>query len=574
MNTLTTTCCELQGELGRRLRAIWHDNLRVLNWEQDFLKPFREKTSGASFYVGLGKTLTGLVYAARHFGGEADTLRQRIVSETLKTQDADGYIGCYGEADRGHRCWDAHEQAYIIQALLDNAMVFGDQASLDGAMKLGRWLMSRLKNQQWRKVNEGYLWVQLCLTGVDRAMLRLGRQTGEPAFLDFLEHDLNVPGWFDPIVEGRQGGVAGHAYAYLSHCLAQMEMQPAGAPIPPATQAVIGYLRAGGGLVISGNCGHTECWHSDQRIDGKLGETCTAAYLIRWAFHLLGRTHDGWFGDLIERAMYNALFAANSRDGRRIRYYSAAEGPRTWHPNDTYCCPGNYRRILGELPDHILRPHGEGVAIDLYESCRAATTLAGGRKLELRLTTEYPMDGRIVVELSPQQPGQQPGEFPVDLRIPGWAAGHAIQVNGQPVSCPVHQGYASILRPWRAGDRIELMLDMPWRLVRGFRKQQQRVAVMRGPVVWGADPADHPGLEEQLHHAMPDVRTCVLSSGERRAEVRGKLKDQTVELHLIPFADMNTAVTYFDGQPNQGDEPDHLLWLAPDPIGVGAAPEA
>jgi hypothetical protein len=43
---------------------------------------------------------------------------------------------------------------------------------------------------------------------------------------------------------------------------------------------------------------------------------------------------------------------------------------------------------------------------------------------------------------------------------------------------------------------------------------------------------------------------------------------------LVPYYALDTAVTYFAGRPGIGDERDHLLWLATDPIGVGVAASA
>ncbi len=134
-------------------------------------------------------------------------------------------------------------------------------------------------------------------------------------------------------------------------------------------------------------------------MDGKHGETCATAYLIRWAGHLLRRTDDSWYADLIERAMYNALFAANSPDGRRIRYYSPASGPRLWFPRDTYCCPGNYRRIVAELPSLIARRTGDGLALDLYETCRLRTEI-DGTAVELRVHGGLPWSGTAAVEIA------------------------------------------------------------------------------------------------------------------------------------------------------------------------------
>ncbi len=563
----------LSGPIGARVQAVWEGNLKKINWEQDFLEPFRAKSADGG-YIGLGKTLSGLVHAARRFGGEADVLRRRIVSELLQTQDVDGYMGLYLPASRTYKVWDVHEQAYLIQALVENAEWFDDSASLQAAERLGRWLLPRLADGRWRDIAnvitpEGpkdFLWNPLAIIGLDRALLALSRATGDPVFADFGRDEMRLPAWCDLIVEGRQGEVCGHAYAYLARCLAQLEMDDS-PTLPDATRAVIGYLRAGGGLVISGTCGLTECWHSDQELAGNLGETCTTAYLVRWAAHLLRRTHEAWFGDLMERAIYNALFAAASPDGRRIRYYSAGEGPRKWYEVDTYCCPGNYRRIIGELPGFIARPHHGGIAIDLYEAS-ALTVPVGDQCVRLDMTTAYPHDGTVAIALTPETPDT----FPLHLRCPGWSEHVAVEVNGEALDVTPRAGWIVLERRWEPGDRISLSFAMDWRPIRGFRKQHNKVALMRGPVVWGADPGDNAGQADRLAAFIPDPATCRMEAAPGRATVSGTLDGRKLDISLRLFADLDNAVTYFAAQPGLGDQPDPLLWLAPDPIGVGRAP--
>lgn len=558
----------LKGAIGQRVHAAWAGNLKQLNWEQDFLAPFRTKSNEGMGYVGLGKTLSGLIHAARLYGGEADELRRKIVGELLSTQEADGYIGIYEPTSRTYKVWDVHEQAYLLQALVENAQWFEDAKSMQAAERLARWLVGRLNGGRLPEVGKGFLWNPLATIGLDRAMEAVSRATHDPTFADFNRKEMGLAKWFEPIVEDRLGEVCGHAYAYLARCLAQLEAND-GPALPASTQAVIAYLRVGGGLVVSGTCGHTECWHSDQRMDGKLGETCTTAYLVRWAAHLLRRTHEAWFGDLMERAIYNALFAASDTSGRRIRYYAAGEGKRKWFEGDTYCCPGNYRRIMGELPGFIARPHQGGIAIDLYESgelsipCRDQT-------VSLRIETDYPFENHVSIGLTPAKAAT----FPISMRIPGWAKAAAVSLNGEQIVASHEMGWLTLEREWKAGDRIELIFDMPWRLVRGMRLQKEKVAIMRGPLVWGADPADNEALGEQLGKVIPDLSTCRLNDDRHSATVRGELDGQPVEVALVPYYALDTAVTYFPGRPGMGDERDHLLWLATDPIGVGEAPGA
>jgi DUF1680 family protein len=555
----------LAGPIGQRVRAVWQGNLQKINWERDFLEPFRT-TRPAGAYIGLGKTLSGLLHAARHFGAEAEVLRRQIFGEVLRTQQADGYLGLYEADSRTAQVWDVHEQAYLIQALVENDEWFGEAGSLRAAERLGHWLLPRLAEGRWQEIGRGYCWNTLAIIGLDRALPALSRATGDDRFAAFCRNEMRLQDWCEPIVEGRQGEVRGHAYAYLARALAQLEMSDV-PELPDATRAAIGHLRAGGGLVISGTCGIAECWCSNQQLDGKLGETCTTAYLIRWAAHLLHRTHEAWFGDLMERAIYNALFAAGSPDGRRIRYYSAGQGPRQWYEVDTYCCPGNYRRIIGELPDLIARPHHGGISIDLYEACRA-TAIVGGQQVSLEIVTDYPFGDAVTVHLAPEQPVA----FPLFLRCPGWAGGVAVRLNGQTLPVPPRQGWLTVERCWRKGDRIELVFAMPWRAVRGLRRQAGKVALMRGPVVWGADAAENVATGDGLPEVVPNPATCRPAEDQYRAMVTGGLKGRSVEVSIKPFAELDTAVTYFPGQAGWGDEPDHLLWLAPDPIGAGRAP--
>ena len=561
----------LDGHLGERVRALWEGNLSRLDWERDFLAPFRERRE-AGGYIGMGKTLSALNGVARLYGGAAAELRARVTAGLLAAQEDAGYLGILSGEHRTHGIWDAHEQGYLLQALTEAWRWFGDAGARDGACRLGAWLLPRLADGRWRRVGGGAIWYPIVLLGVDRGMLAVGEMTGDRAYRRFVEDDLGVGGWFEPIVEGREGVVAGHAYAYLGRCLAQLELH-AGDPgfTPPrATAAVLGYLRSGGGLTVSGSCGQEECWHSDQRVDGKLGETCATAYLIRWAGHLLRRTGDSWYADLIERAAYNALFAANSPDGRRIRYYSPASGPRVWFPQDTYCCPGNYRRIVAELPSLIARRTGDGLALDLYETCRLRTAIDGAA-VELRVHGGLPWSGTAAVEIA----AADPVRFALRLRRPGWAESAVVAVNGTELSASDGPGWFVLDRTWQPADRVEITFDMPWHLVRGFRRQRGRVAVMRGPLLYATTQAAVGDDGAPPAEAAPDVTACRARDGAGQCVLDADVPDgRRVPLPLVPFSDPRVTETYFRGVAGAGDRRDFLLDVEVPAVGTPPAPGA
>ncbi len=490
LKTIAARDVKVGGLIGRRIELTWQNNLLAINWERDFLAPFLAKNSDAGAYIGLGKSLDGLVRLAAHTGdGRLLARRQQILDTLLPAQEADGYLGIYRPADRAIPTWDAHEQAYVLMALVVDWQLFRQERSLASAQRLGRWLVSQIPSTSLHLVGKrtwqgqvSFLSRQLVLTGLDRALLALYRATGEPSLLEYCVETLGVAEWDQPIVEGRFGPIEGHVYCFLSHCLAQLDLFEitGDRSLLTQTRRALEYLRDGRALVISGTNGITECWHSDQTGTGDLGETCAVAYLIRLLSHLLQIEGDGWYGDWMERSIYNALFAAQSPDGRRLSYYVPLEGERHYWDRDTYCCPGNFRRIIGELPEMIVYRQADGVTVNLYTESNVTTALADGTPLVLRQHTDYPHSGQVRLDVEPARPAR----FVVRLRRPAWCTDFAVAVNGVTVSPVGGPHFLALSREWRPGDQVTIAMPMPWRLVRGFRKQAGKVAAMRGPQLY------------------------------------------------------------------------------------------
>lgn len=64
------------GEIGRRIELAIQKNLLVIETENQFLKPFRQKQSQRYAYVGLGKLIDAAVSFAR-YDRRTDVLAQR-----------------------------------------------------------------------------------------------------------------------------------------------------------------------------------------------------------------------------------------------------------------------------------------------------------------------------------------------------------------------------------------------------------------------------------------------------------------------------------------------------------------
>ena len=485
------------GEIGRRIDLTVHGNLLVLDIEKDFLKPFRDKASREGDYIGLGKLIDSAVRLAA-YTKDKDTiaLKKRLIEETIKTQEPDGYIGTMPPEFRLVKVWDIHEMGYIIHALASDYHFFGEKQSLDAARKLADYFL-----QNWPKLPADWpthlgIGNIMGMTGFERNFLTLYRETGDGRYLDFCVKERALPEWDLGIVIGRRWLIEGHAYTYLARCLAQLElyrMQPQASLLVP-TRRAIDFLTAQDGMTITGATSQAECWTDDQDGRNCLGETCATAYQLRVYDSILRLEGDSFYGDLIERTIYNTLFGAQSPDGRQIRYYTPFEGKRIYFEKDTYCCPGNFRRIMAELPAMVYYRSGTGLTVSLYTPSDATIDLNDDVSLKFRQETDYPTSGHVVLHLDPSRPTK----FPVNLRIPQWCAKAVVAINGQPWQKPIESGaFLTIEREWAAGDQVTLDMPMPWRLVLGRKRQSGRAAVMRGPVVFCLNPAQNKLLEDQ-----------------------------------------------------------------------------
>lgn len=481
------------GEIGRRIEVTITNNLLVLDADRDFLAPFGAKDRDGG-YIGLGKLIDATArLAAYSRDPRVLALKKHLVERTLASQEVDGYAGMLAPEHRVTRLWDVHEMAYLLWGLLTDYECFENDAALEGARRLGDYLVAHWNRFPADRPDQTDVATHVAVTGVERAMLALYRRTGDPRHLDFVVRTRALPDWDLGIVIGRRPLIEGHIYAYLCRCLALLELhrlRPATTPLRQPERA-LDFLTWNDGLLITGAAGQCEIWTNDQDGRGDLGETCATAYQLRLYDAFLRLRGEAPFGDLIERTVWNTLFAAQSPDGRRLRYFSPVEGARVYFDGDTYCCPCNYRRIIAELPQMVFYRTDDGVAVNLFAPAEGQLELPGGRVLRLRQETAYPNDGRIELRLEPEQPER----FGVQLRIPAWAGGATVQINGKAEPAPATPGtFLTLERTWQAGDRITLELPMRWRLVEGRQRQAGRVAVMRGPLVFCLDPTQNPEL--------------------------------------------------------------------------------
>jgi hypothetical protein len=229
-------------------------------------------------------------------------------------------------------------------------------------------------------------------------------------------------------------------------------------------------------------------------------ELCT---VVEYMFSLersLAITGDTSLADRLEKLAYNALPGTLTDDMWAHQYNQepnqvecslhhkpwVTDGPESnlfgLEPNFG-CCTANYHQGWPKFANSLWMLSGaqadereDGLVAVAYAPCEVQTLV---KNIPVRVTeeTEYPFRGHVRLTVVPDSPIS----FCLQLRIPGWANGAAVLVNGERLASPVPGTFARVERTWRAGDRVEI--DFPMR-VRTSSWFNDSIAVERGPLVF------------------------------------------------------------------------------------------
>ncbi|HTW81969.1 MAG TPA: beta-L-arabinofuranosidase domain-containing protein [Terracidiphilus sp.] len=229
-------------------------------------------------------------------------------------------------------------------------------------------------------------------------------------------------------------------------------------------------------------------------------ELCTVVEYMFSLEQALAITGDASFGDRLERLAFNALPGTFTDDMWAHQYNQepnqiecslhrspwTTDGPESnlygLEPNFG-CCTANFHQgwpkftaslfMLSAAQDNHEQ---DGLVAAAYAPCEVHTVLQDVA-IHLVEETNYPFHGSVRLRVTPASPVR----FPLQLRIPGWAAGTRISVNGRSIPELAPGTFASIDRVWQSDDRVEVTFPMKPRTSRWFHDS---VAVERGPLVF------------------------------------------------------------------------------------------
>jgi DUF1680 family protein len=231
-------------------------------------------------------------------------------------------------------------------------------------------------------------------------------------------------------------------------------------------------------------------------------ETCAAIGSVLWNWRMFLDSGEAKYIDIVERTLYNAVLSGISLEGTNYFYVNPLRQveplptklrwSRTRVPFVTsYCCPPNLLRMIAEVNGYAYSKTADAVWINLYGGSKLTTKL-GDKPLSLTQTTNYPWSGdiKIAMDACPDE------SFALAFRIPGWAEGATLRVNGALANVEtVAATYAAIRRQWKPGDVAELKLPMEAKLIEAnplVEEARNQVAIARGPIVYCLESTDLP----------------------------------------------------------------------------------
>jgi hypothetical protein len=295
-------------------------------------------------------------------------------------------------------------------------------------------------------------------------------------------------------------------------------------------------------------------------------ETCAAIGNVYVNYRLFLLHGDSKYYDVLERTLYNGLISGVSLEGNGFFYPNPLESMGQ-HQRQAWfgcaCCPSNICRFIPSLPGYIYAVKDKNVYVNLFLSNKSNLTV-GGKKVALSQTTEYPWNGDITVNVDQNAAGQ----FAMKIRIPGWVRnqvvpsnlyqytdgkrlGYTVTVNGSVVGAISTDGYYTIDRRWKKGDKVQIHFDMEPRTVRANNKVEAdrgMVSIERGPIVYCAEHPDNSfDIMGALINQNPQftlgkgeiagtpVQTLTTSAQTLNFNKQGKLEAQDQTLTLIPY---------------------------------------
>lgn len=193
--------------------------------------------------------------------------------------------------------------------------------------------------------------------------------------------------------------------------------------------------------------------------------------------------------DFYERAVLNQMLGQQdpSNAHGHVTYFNSmnpggkrgvgpAWGGGTWSTDYSsfWCCQGTGVETNTKFMDSIYFYDSGSLFVNLFTPSVLNWSQRG---VTVTQSTTFPVGDTSTLKISGTS-----SSFALKIRIPGWASGASVTVNGEAVSGVSSGAYTSISRTWASGDTVVVTLPMKFRKI-AANDNQNLAAVAYGPTV-------------------------------------------------------------------------------------------
>ncbi|MHB0998373.1 MAG: beta-L-arabinofuranosidase domain-containing protein [Armatimonadota bacterium] len=256
--------------------------------------------------------------------------------------------------------------------------------------------------------------------------------------------------------------------------------------------------------------------------------------------YLMSSTGDARYGDWIERLVLNGISASiPSTDDGRVFYYSDynIDGGEKRHIDIQWsCCTGTRPMAAADFHDIIYFKDQKGIYVNLYTPS-TVEWVKGNSKIKLTQVTDFPNSSEVKMKLQMDNPS----EFTIKLRIPGWLhQSPTVKINGAQIKAYTNKlHWLNIHRKWHNGDIVTLSLPMKLWSMHMKSTDDGPAAILYGPVVMAVRSSDdNPGSMINIKH--PELSFKQVNDNQLKFVSRNN-----PSITLEPFASFKEHEMYY-----------------------------
>ena len=431
----------------------------------------------------------GLMYAST---GDEDLKKNAntVVAELGKCQTAlkSGYLSAFpieffDRLRERQRVWAPFYTIHKIMAgLLDMYVYTGNEQALDMVQKMADWTAGYTASLSYEHMQR-VLGTEF--GGMGEVLSNLYAVTGKDYYLEVAQR-FDKKQFFDPLAAHRDELKGLHVNTHIPQVIAAARYYEL-----TGDQRYRDIAQYFWDEVVSersyctGGTSNGESWNTDPgKLSTELGpsttECCCAYNMMKLTRHLFGWSADAGLMDYYERTLFNhRLGTINPEDGTMMYYLPLASG--YWKtfgkPFDSlWCCTGTGSEEYAKLTDTIYFHDHDSLYVNLYIDSQLEWPEKG---LQLRQATRFPEEQGTTLTIS----GKKPVQLGINLRVPYWAEGGSVKINGAILPAFASpSSYLTLNRVWNPGDKIEISLPMGLHIDR-MPDDPTIQAAMYGPLV-------------------------------------------------------------------------------------------